>query len=268
MLLSKNRTLEDRLVEYVLEHHSPVLALHARLQRDGVLVTQRAVYKAVKQLIVGGVMVKAGGRVRIDKEWARMVRERLTSSSTPILSRGEKMTYTFVSLSHLDAFWKTIMLELESTVAFNEIFFYNPHNFWAYMPERKESEDRYYAGFSGATKRGYFVVGGESALDMAFKTTYQNRFFQVDARNIKAIPRTDHISVFGDFVLTVRLSKTLAARIDTVYAAHLSRADTIAAITDAWKDVPGARFILENNPGMAKRVRHMLLTNFVPNDSV
>lgn len=263
MLLSKHRTLEDRLVEYALEQPSSVIALHERVQRDGVLVTQRAVYKAVTQLIAAGVMVKAGGRVRVDKEWVRMVRERLTSSSAPILTRGEKMAYTFVSLSHLDAFWKTIMLELESTVVFNEIFFYNPHNFWAYMPERKESEDRYYAGFNSATKQGYFVVGGISAADMEFKTTYQNRFLQIDARNIGTIPRTDHISIVGDFVLTVRLSKTLAGRIDAAYEQPVSRGESIALISEAWTNAPTARFILENNPAKARRLRTILSKNFV-----
>jgi hypothetical protein len=263
MLLSGNRTLEDRLVEYVLKTPGSVRTLHDHLQRDGVLVTQRAVYKAVKQLVKGGVVLKAGGRVRIDQEWARMVRERLAATSNPLLACGEKMTYTFTSLPHLDAFWKTVMLELESTIAFKEIFFYNPHNFWAYMPERKESEDQYYAGFKEATKHGYFVVGGTSAPDIEFKTTYQNPFFQIDARNIGALPRTDHVSVFGDFVLTVRLSKKLATQIDAVYARSMPREQMVSAIADAWREMPAARFSLENNPAKANRLRRMLSKNFV-----
>lgn len=262
MLQSASTTLEDDLVERLLQVPSSIQELHAYVRQKGREVGERAVYKAVHQLIEARVVLKAGKRVRIDEEWLRKLRGALSSRSIPLIEKGERVSYAFNSFSHLDSFWKTIALQLEPLEEDGRIFFYNPHNFWAYLPERTESEDAYYKHFEGSKLHAFFTVGGATALDRQFKRSYQNEYFQIDERAVSFIPRNVHMSIFGDVIVTVRIAKRLAERIDVLYGSGLPIKDILPEVLAALDSFPKSRLSIENNPEKASKLRKALSRNF------
>ncbi|MBY0294384.1 hypothetical protein K2Q08_03590 [Patescibacteria group bacterium] len=263
MLYSSSTTLEDHITQSLLQNPASIKELHEKVSSDG-SVSLRAVYKVVTALIGSGVAVKVGKRVWINQQWVRSLRERLYSSVPP-LSPGQRATYTFSSLEHLDIFWKSIAFQFEEHEKDGQIFFYNPHNFWAYIPQLKESEDAYYEHFAKSKKHAFFTVGGTTAADREFKRQYQNDFLQIDGRSIGSIDRRDHITVLGDFVITARLSPSLAKEIDGLYDSGKSIQELLPQILTAYRKNSSVKLTLEHDAAKSKKLQKLLSPNFVLN---
>lgn len=261
MLYSNESRMEDQIVKLTINSSTTVKSLYSGLGKDREL-SLRAVYKAVNKLIEAGVLLKVGKRIMVDQEWAKHVREMLASHSAPDLSSGERAVYTFVSVEHLDSFWKTIVLPLEQSVSTREILFYNPHNFWAYLPARKESEDAYYRHFSDIERYGFFTVGGNSQADVEFKRGYQSEHLQIDLRNIAFFRRTDHITIINSMIITVRLAKGISEHIDKLYASGRGIKDILPEVINICRKPGKIRFLLENNPTKALEMKKALSKNF------
>ncbi|MES2225543.1 MAG: hypothetical protein V4480_01925 [Patescibacteria group bacterium] len=262
MLYSARRSLEDRVTELVMSGPTSIKKLHAQLQAVDSPLSLRAVYKAANQLVDSGVLLKAGKILRINEEWARAIRKHLAPVVSLKLAAGERMTHSFTSIAHLDAFWTTIAFQLEELEKDGQIFFYNPHNFWAYIPERREQENAYYSHFTDSKLHAFFTLGGESAADLEFKRSHQNQYLQIDTRNIPSLPRTDHITIMGDFIITVRIPKVLSARIDELYSSGNSISELLPILIKLYRTTFSSRFVLEHNPTKAKKLKKMLSTNF------
>lgn len=234
--------------------------IHESLGKTGQL-SLRAVYKAVDKLIAAGVLIRVRKQVLLSAEWTRTVGERLRPAPLAAPAPGERLSYLFMSLEHLDAFWKTVALPLEEESASNEVFFYNPHNFWAYVPAREESEEAYYRHFS-KQKQGFFTLGGDTEADKTFKRKYQSEYLQVDTRAIASLSRRDHLTVIGSLVVSVRLSKRLAAQIDELYASGKPIPELLPNLERVCANPGKIKLVLENNPGKAKNLRKVLAKNF------
>lgn len=262
MLYSARETLEDEVAQLLLKSPSSVKELHGAVSKHHA-VSLRAVYKATDALVAAGVTFKVGKKVWINHEWVRTLREHL-APSVPLLSQSERVVYTFTSAEHLNSFWKTVAFQLEEGQD-GRPFFYNPHNFWAYIPELKDSEDKYYAQFSKEKKIAGFVVGGTSEPDREFKRSYQNKYFQIDARVIPSLGRRDHITVLGNFVITARLSQLLAKHIDDLYESNQPIEKILPSILDAYHNDAKVRLVFEHNAHKAAKLRKLLSSHFVLN---
>jgi hypothetical protein len=239
-----------------------VKSIHTRLHTIGRRVTLRAVYKSVTKLLNAKVLIKVGKYLLVDQEWAGRVRTELGSVAPPDLAVGEKASYTFVSIANLDAFWKTMVLPLEEATRTREIFFYNPHNFWAYLPERKNSEDAYYGHFAPSGRHGFFTVGGETVADLEFKRQYQSEYLQIDLRTLDTIRRSDHITIIGSYIVSVRIGKRLAERIDQLYATRKGTEEILPDLVSLCARPGKHRFVLEHNPEKADKLKRKLALNF------
>jgi hypothetical protein len=257
MLFSQKESLEDKVIRLLLKGPSDIKSLHAQLRG----MSLRAVYKAVTSLIAEGVLLKVGKRVFVDEEWLRAMREQL-SSTLPPFAPGERAAYTFASIEHLDAFWKTIALQLEEYEQDGQIFFYDPHNFWAYIPSRKKSEDEYYAHFAKAKKHAFFTIGGTTKADTEFKRAYQNEYVQIDTKTYASLGRRNHLTILGDVITTARLSTQFAARLDTLYDSQRPMSELLPGILAAYEESRGVRLIIERNRAKATRLKKILSANF------
>ncbi len=261
MIYGNKKHLEDRVVELLAEDSKSIASLHQTLADKEEGVSLRAIYKSVHGLIDAGVVLKVGRRIMLDQEWVKRLGEMLGSVSAPALSVKERAVYTFTSFEHLDAFWKTVMIPLEHSHSADEIFFYNPHNFWAYLPARKQSEDAYYQHFSGK-QYGFFTIGGDTQADIEFKRGYQNENLQIDLRDTTLFRRTDHVTIVKSMIITVRLAKGIAERIDKLYASGEGIENILPEIVQICRKPGKIRFLIENNQTKAEKMKRMLARNF------
>lgn len=260
MLLSQKETLEDIVARHLLAGPQGIKQLHHAIAATE-SVTIRAIYKAVNSLISSHVCIKVGKKVWIDQEWLQKVRNVLTTP-IPQLGEGEKSVYSFTSISHLDAFWKTIAFQLETFEQGSDVFFYNPHNFWAYVPARRESEDAYYAHFRISKQRAYFVIGGKTGADMQFKRAYQNEYLQINTTEVTGFSRRDHITILGEHIVTVRLPITLARKIDALYQMSEDMDFIIPQIVKETDTSGNVRLTVERSAHKANKLRASLVRGF------
>jgi len=262
VIYSSRKRLEDEVIELAAREPLTVKVLHERLKNRDPKLSLRAVYKAVDGLVAAGVLLKVRQRVMVNQEWVREVSAKLAPPLSAPLGEGEKAVYTFTSVAHLDAFWKTIVLQLEAYEKDGLVMFYNPHNFWAYVPEREQSEAVYYKHFLASKIHAFFTIGGNTPADMQFKRAYQDDYLQIDARNMPSMPRNTHLTLLGDYLITVRLPKAMADRIDRLYETGKPIEELMPEIQKAYQRPGNIRFVLENNPQKAKKLRRPLSLNF------
>ena len=262
MLYSKIRSLDERITELLLKSPLQVKTLHGNLCYEDKTLSLRAVYKVVQQLIEAGVVIKAGKMVRIDEEWLRNIQTKLISSATLNFFPGERMSYSFASISHLDSFWKTIVFQLEKLEKDGQVFFYNPHNFWAYLPERRESEDAYYKHFFESRLHAFFTVGGNTFADKEFKRKYQNEYLQINTVFAPVLGREHHITIVGDYVINVRIGKKAALQIDEQYITEGSITELLPNLAVILGSSFTSRFTLEHNRLKAAKLRKVLSRGF------
>ncbi|MFA7302647.1 MAG: hypothetical protein WC030_02770 [Candidatus Paceibacterota bacterium] len=261
MLYAGSKEIEERVVEVLVEGRETVKSLLAYLNTERKDVSLRGVYKAVTNLTKAGVVLKVGKKVMLNHEWVQGVADRLGAPAVPLIARGERAVYTFTSLDHLDAFWKSTVWPLERAVEAREVFFYNPHDFWALLPARKESEEAYYRHF-GPEQQGFFTIGSESQADLTFKRTYQTEFLQINLGKITSIRSTDHVTVLGSYIILARLSKAVAERIDALYASGKTAEGFLPELLKICARPGKIRLVLENNPKKADKLKKLLAKDF------
>ncbi len=260
MLYSGDRELEDQVVELLVESRLTIKTVCAKLSAIH-RVSLRGVYKAVNKLIEAGVVLKVGKRVMLSEEWTRLVSENLSSPAVPLIGEGERIAHTFTSLEHLDAFWKSTVLPLERVSEPKEVFIYNPHSFWALLPERKASEEVFFKHF-GPQQQGFLTIGGECAADLALKRQHQTDYLQINLQNIGSLKRTDHVTVLGPYIILTRLSKAVVDRMDALYSTEKSPEELLPELLKLCNKPAKLRLIVENNPKKSEKLRRTLARDF------
>jgi len=261
MLYAGSSEIEERVVELLVEGQATVKALLEKLNSGEDGASLRGVYKAVENLTRAGVVLKVGKKVMLNHEWAQGVADRLGAPAVPLIAPGERAVYTFTSLDHLDAFWKSTILPLEQVIPAKEVFIYNPHSFWALLPDRKASEEAFFAHF-GPQQQGFLTIGGESPVDLELKRAYQSEYMQINLGNTASMRGTDHVTVLGPYVILTRLSKAVAERIDALYASGKTAEGFLPELLKICARPGKIRFVLESNPKKADKLKKLLAKDF------
>lgn len=263
MLYSQDRELEDRIVELLVNSDHTVKSIHKtispKLSRP---VTLRAIYKSVNKLIDANVLIKVGKKVILNREWSQSTQLGLSGKKKlPLLSIDEKIVYTLSSMTHIDTYWKTITSQIHEENKF-PVFFYNPHDIWIYIPERRDSEDSYYRSFDKLKQHAFFSVGGTSDADKKFKQKYQSDYLQIDLSKSTYFNRNAHITILGNYIITVTLPKTCATCIDALYNQNESEEVMINKMREIVQTPQEIKIVVENNSNKAKKLRKRLAKNF------
>lgn len=262
MLFSKDKNLDDLIVSGVICGKRTVKGVHEYVVNNGPNVSLRAVYKSLNKLIDAGVVVKVSTRLHISADWIKKVRDTVGfENQLPDIAPGESIRFELNSVAHIDAYWKTIVASIHPSK--NEhIYFYNPHNYWLYEPSRLESEREYYASFKNEKRYGFFTVGGTTSIDKKFKRQYGNEYLQIDLREVTSFKRTDHITVVGDYVITVRIDNDVAESLDAIYTSDQPIDEKESQIRRVLSVEQKIVIKIENAPHKAVKVRNTLKRNF------
>jgi len=260
MLGGKERKLADRIVERIIEGPSTIKILISELTEDG--PSSRAIYKAVANLLRDGVLVKVGKVVRMNPEWSASARNLLYHSSALNLAPGERLAYRFTSMANLQAYLNEHAPGLRELERDGGVFFYTPHNFWIHLPVQQKRVDAYYRHFAEQRRHAFFTVGESRAADIAFKRAYQNEFLQIHTEHRSGLSRTNHLAIFSEHILSVRLPRRVAEAIDALYDSERVAAEFLPDLLTLLQRPARIYLTLEHNSARARALKRNLSLPF------
>lgn len=263
MIFASKESIEDAIIRLLSSGKKSTLELSGLLEQEGHKVSFQGVYKALKYLLADTIVVKSGKDIEISREWINKISNQLSGSFIiPPLSPGESVSYSYLSLAHLDAYWKHINKAIELKYPDFPIFIYNPYGIWLHLNGRFESEENYLHEFRKNRRHGFLVIGNDTALDRNLKKQYQNDFLQIDLWENSSLPETDYFTVNGDYIITTKLNKKLAPRITYLYQSLLDISKARPELEKVLNVAGKSKLKLEYNPEKSKLLRNKLFKNF------
>ena len=270
MILSKKETLEDRLIRLLLDKEQSVKSLNKALVVEGVSATVQALYKLLRSLVADEVVIKRANMYALSEEWKERVVDRFEQTHNRFeLAEGESITFDLASLVHLDQQWKNIVLPLHNAHPKIPVFFYNPHEIWIHLNEsRKQSEYAYYQSFAQNKTHAFALFGGATPHDSAIKKELQNEFLQV-AVGVEVFSQTDYPTIFGDYIITTRISRRLSEEIEKAYRESVATAELEIRLQKIGIEKKKVKLIIERDREKAKKLRKKLSKEFfVPQELI
>ena len=270
MILSKKETLEDRLIRLLLDKEQSVKSLNKALVVEGVSATVQALYKLLRSLVADEVVIKRANMYALSEEWKERVVDRFEQTHNRFeLAEGESITFDLASLVHLDQQWKNIVLPLHNAHPKIPVFFYNPHEIWIHLNEsRKQSEYAYYQSFAQNKTHAFALFGGATLHDSAIKKELQNEFLQV-AVGVEVFSQTDYPTIFGDYIITTRISRRLSEEIEKAYRESVATAELEIRLQKIGIEKKKVKLIIERDREKAKKLRKKLSKEFfVPQELI
>lgn len=263
MIGMKNNNTEDKIVLLLLQKRMKVNDLKELLDKQEISLSLPSLYDQLNKLVEKEVVVKTGIFYSVNNEWVQYVQDIFTPKNEYILKPGEKVKYQIKKLSRAESYWKHIVHSLYTSYEYDPVFIYNPHSFWSYIPERKESEDSYFEYHEKNRRYGYYILGGTSIFDINYRKQYSSEYFKIDIQNIESFKRTEHITVIDDLIFTMTIPKSLAKKIDTLYSTSTSEDELIREIHELEDSLWTIYAKIENNTKKAKELKKKIARMFM-----
>ncbi len=261
MILGTKKTLYEHITEALLEKPATVAGISITLKNQKVSATVQGVYKALRELIAEDIIVKQKKQYLVNSVWRRKLSALVTTRQPFSLSAGESVDYKFKKLDHLDAFWKHTIADIETEVGSFPVFHFTPHQYWPYVPGRKESEQEYYASRERHRTPIYTVIGGDTPMDKLAKDSLKQPLHHVHL-DPKVFGSRDHISSIGPYVVITRVSIPLAKHVQSIYEKAMKESSLETLLPPLFKKFGSVQMIVEHNEQKARILRKRLARDF------
>jgi hypothetical protein len=257
MLLANPKSLEDFIVEKLTLGDSEAKQLLASHNSAGQTVTLQAVYKALKKLCAEDVLLKHKNMYSLNNVWRNGILDLLQQGATfPRLQPGESIAYSFKSLAQLDAYWKHIQESDIGDVAIT--YFFCPHQYWWFVPGRRESETHFYAQFAEKKRNAVLLLGGTTAVDKQMRGIISNPYVQVHIEPEKGFRVTDNLTVKNDLIVQTRLPRTVSIQINEIFERNLSMEETGALLGKLFSKKIPVKIRMERNARKAEKLKKQI----------
>jgi hypothetical protein len=263
MIYTKKESLEDRIVRLLSSRNQTITSLVSELSNEGNKSTIQGIYKALRFLRTEEVVIKTNEIFSLSEEWRNKTVSELSKTDNRFeLSEGESIRLDLASLVHLDQQWKNIVLPFHEVYPNHPVFFYNPHDIWIHLSEtRKQSEIAYYKTFEDTKTYGFIMNGGSTPFDKLIKTERSNNYVQITTGD-SGFKNTDYLTIFSDYIITVRVSPRLAQEIESCY----QNADSVIQLESLLHKIgiekKKVKLFIEKNKMKAKKLRKKMSADF------
>lgn len=262
MLLGIKKTLYDHVTEALLGKPMDVSQIQEYLNTQKTPATVQGVYKALRELMAENIIVKQKKIYLVSNVWREKL-EKIVSQRPPFkLSAKEQTIYRFNKIEHLDMFWKHIITDIQNELDKFPVFHANPHNFWYLVPGRKQSEKEYRETFPETEKFAFTIIGGESSFDKSQKQKHDQVFEPFHFENNYPFNRRDHLSVIGPYIITTRVSVSLARVTDRLYETCFTEKELQEKLELEFKNHGSVVMTVENDEDKAKKLRKKMSADF------
>lgn len=257
MIFSPQTSVEEFIIESLASKNltaKQLLFLHNKNHRR---VTLQAAYKVLHKLVIEEILLKHKNEYALSNIWRQRVVSLLDQKqAVPILGESESIVYSFKSLAQLDEYWKHIQegAKEESEVT----YFFCPHQYWWFVPGRRESEMNFYKTFIENKTTAVLLIGGLTNTDKETKKVISNEFVQVHLDTNDGLRMTDSITIKNNLIITTRLPMSISNTINTIFDKNLSSDDTEVLLHDVFKKKIPVRIIIEKNTKKADKLKKQI----------
>jgi len=257
MIFSQQKDLEDFIIEMLATGDHRAEDLYIRYSESYKTVTKQAVYKALKKLCADEIVVKHKDMFSVNNIWKKRLIDLLENSSRfPSLKEGESITYSFRSFKQLDEYWKHIQEgSLESA---KTTYFFCPHQYWWFVPGRRESEINFYKSFELNKEYAVLLLGGRSKTDIEMKRIVSNDYVQVHPEESHGLKMTDNLTIKNDLIIRTRLPFAASGMINDIFNKNLSYIETEQLLESFFKKNIPVRILIERNKEKSDRLRKQI----------
>lgn len=217
MIGSKKKSLKEDIVELLVDNQMSSKRILTSLKSTGYDVTIQAVYKQLKILLNEEVVLKNKKEYFVSNEWKRSLITLLSDQDFIFPNEGEKFTYKFNSLVHLDAHWKHITDAIMNRNKNSSVLSYCPHQIWPYVPTRMLSEQNVVQIHEKTNKYNYFIVGGKTELDKKYRRLFNKTYYKVQLITDFDKRENVHVTIIDDILVWSFINKDIAEKIDVIY---------------------------------------------------
>jgi hypothetical protein len=233
-MLRYNKKLQDHIIELLArEPYLRTRTLHEKLNRAGQRFSLRALYKELEHLIDEGIVVRWGKELGLSLPWLNQLAAFVDEAHDRYTGEGvlrkllpipnQPLVLTFSELNTLDAFCSQLISTLHHEHPRKAMFVWHPRQ-WFHIV-RDEAESRLKHSLAVTRYQRYIIVGGQSYLDKFFLRNLPKSYVVSTAPGPFHTSRNTYYGVIADTVLTVKLAKQSAERIDELYDRVRTRQD-------------------------------------------
>lgn len=269
MLYTKKESLEDKIVRYLTDSNKTIYGIKEGLKREKNMVTDQGIYKSIRLLIKEEVVIKNKDIFSLNEEWKNKIIEGFQKNIEFELSEKEQIQFDLSSLIHLDQQWKNITISIQKNISGFPVFFYNPHDIWSFLSEsRKQSEISYYKNLYKNKTYSFCVNAGNTKFDKIMRQERETEYNRINI-NDELFKNTDYITIIGDYITIVRISKKTAELIERNYKESKDYQDFQKQIQKLGIEKKKVKLIIEKNKQKAKTLRKKLSKNlYIPKDLI
>ncbi|MBP7831549.1 MAG: hypothetical protein KA028_00835 [Candidatus Pacebacteria bacterium] len=262
MLLGTKKTLYDHIVEALLVNEASVADIETYLEGENTKVTIQGIYKTLRELIAEDIVVKQKKIYSINNVWREKTGELFMKRQVFSLSAGEEVAYRFTKLTHLDAFWKHTLSDIQKETGTFPNFDFVPHAFWFYAEGRRQSELEYYKTFDENKTYLFTTIEGKTVMDKRMKEIEQTEYHQVHLGDKGPFGRRDHVTIMGPYIIMTKVSAKLAYATDALYEKVTDEKTLEIELNKLFKDSGIIKLSVEHNEKKARVLRKRLAANF------
>ena len=265
MLFQTKETLSEHIVRILGNQHAvSAQSIHALLKKTRNCSIQ-AVYKELRKLQEGGVVVKTKKHYSLRIPWAiefvsfanKIKRHYLEFSQLIAIlpEYNKKEIWHFSNLLRLNDFWSQLLLLLIQQSKEKILYGWNPH-LWFHLVQTKQ-EKQYIDSLHKTESKLYLVIGGDTYLDRWAEKFLDKRVLQYAfSKQLFSKKQPCYLNVIDDYVLTVKIDSETMQSIEKIYNSVHSREELdIANILEVFNGKARVSIWLENNPPKARLIR-------------
>lgn len=262
MLLGTKKTLYDHIIEALLGSPMSVSQISEYLISKKVPASIQGIYKTLRELLAEDILVKQKMVYSISNVWRDRLLKMVSQDFGFKLQPNEEISYKFNTIENTDAFWKHMFQDIRNEIGKFPVFHFTPHQYWLMIPSRKQSEEDYYKKYEQEQIYSFNIIGGETIFDKERKQELSSPFNQVSIDREINFNRRDHLSVIGPYIITTRVSVTLARVTDRLYETCFTEDELAKKLEPEFKKHGTVVMTVEHNQDKANKLRKKMSADF------
>ena len=255
MIFGKETNVSDKIIELLASDKQSADSLH-----ESIPVSIQAVYKALRSLISSEVIVKNQQTYELSATWLKKVKENLNQSNTFRLEPGDKISYSFNSITSLDRYWKHINQFATDTLPNYPIFTYNPFPVWWFLDDIKESQIEYFKNLNKSNHSYFYLLGNNSGFTKKFIQEHKTESTRISHSEITYF-KNKNITVISDYIITTTLPSGYRNIISDFFTSEKFLNKNLQAELQHRGKLK-IKLGIENNKLKAKKIRKQIAKDF------